>query len=237
MLTKNDLLSRLSVLEKEVQENGEKQRKVKAPYKGKIAELEKSIKEKEQEKKKLNEKKPFFSFTRAGKEHAEKIAAIDEAIEEIRDKIDHIYDDNEEYIALTSRFSVLYPEYVAVKEQIKEFEFNEKLGQNTVIIYATGFNQRDYITVSIDGKEMGSLPSPVGIYPLNEGAHTVTVGRNYGMTESFQFRLQGNNKFLYYEFEYYGNGYKKRASNTFDEFVKDNGIYIVEAIKKHILEF
>lgn len=239
MSNKNELLERLSALEKEVKENGDKQGYIKEAYKPQIAKLERDLAIKEEEKNKLSEKKPLFSFTRAGKEHTEKMSAIDKEIDGIRYQISHIADDNEEFSALKKRFSAIYPEYVALQAQLKDIEFNEKLGQNCVMIFATGHSPNDLIEVSIDGKEMGTLPSPIGFYSVGEGAHTVTVTRNYSVTESVQFRLNGTNKYIYYKFEYYGSGYNKNVSNTFEEFIKDNGLFAfnVDAIKNYILNF
>jgi hypothetical protein len=239
MSNKNELLARFSELEKEIKENGSKQSAIRKTYEPQIAKLENELAAKEEEKKTLSENKPLFSFTRAGKEHAAKLVAVDKEIEDIRNKIKHVGDDNKEYSALKKRYSVIYPEYKAMQEQLVEFDFNEKLGENCVMIFATGHAPKDLIEINIDGKEMGTLPSPVGFYPVGEGAHTVTVTRNYGITESVQFRLNGTNKYLFYKFEYYGNGYSNNASNTFEEFVRDNGVFAfnVDAIKKYILSF
>lgn len=239
MIDKKELLSRLSVLEKEVKENGDGQSRLKQAYKEQLSKLEKSLAEKEKLKNELGEKKPMFSFTRAGKEHIEKMAAIDKEIADIRERIAHIYDDNAELKALMARFSVIYPEYIALQEQVSEVEFRERLGENCVYIFPTGHTERDIIGVVIDGKDMGTVPSPIGVYQLEEGAHTVYVTKNYYHTENVQFRLNGNNKFIFYKFEYYGSGYSKNVSNTFDDFVRDNGLFSfnVDAIKKYILSF
>lgn len=237
MLNKAELILKIEEMRKELDENGEQQERIKNGYSAQIKNLEKLIAEKEEDKKVLSEKKPLFSFTRSGKEHAEKISAIEKEIEQLRADIDNIYTSDEVLMALRKRCSVLYPEWRAAQEQLKEIEFNEKLTENCVLIFATNFSEKDLIEVVIDGKNMGRLPKPVGFYYVGEGAHTVCVERNYGVTESVQFRLQGNNKYLYYKFEYYGSGYSKNSSNTFEEFVRDNGLFDfnVSAIKDYIL--
>ena len=239
MLSKEELASRIAVLKKELDENAKQQERIKQSYKGKLNELEKSKAKKEEEKKEVSKNKPFFGFTRAGKEHSARIAQIDAEIQDIQYQIDNLYKSDEEYLALTAAYGPKYREYADLGDQMKEYTFREKLGENCVYIYTTGFLDKDRIGVVIDGKDMGTIPTPIGVYPLPEGAHSLYVTRNYGEAKTVQFRLNGNNKFLYYEFEYYGNGYKDNISNTFDEFVKDNALYdcTVGIIKNHILNF
>ncbi len=239
MSNKTEILARFSALEREVNENGEKQSAIKKTFAPQIAKLEKELAAKEEEKNALASKKPMFGFTKAGKEHAAKMDALDKEIANVKNQIKHVGDDNEEFCALKKRFSAIYPEYKELEAQLAEINFHEKLGENCVMIFATGHAPKDLIEINIDGKEMGTLPSPVGFYPVGEGAHTVTVTRNYGITESVQFRLNGTNKYLFYKFEYYGNGYSNNASNTFEEFVRDNAVFAfnVDAIKKYILSF
>ena len=237
MSNKTEILARFSALEREVNENGEKQSAIKKTFAPQIAKLEKDLAAKEEEKNTLASKKPMFGFTKAGKEHAAKMDALDKEIADIQNQIKHVGDDNEEFCALKKRFSAIYPEYKQLEAQLAEINFHEKLGENCVMIFATGHAPKDLIEVSIDGKEMGTLPSPVGYYFVGEGAHTVTVTRNYGVTESVQFRLNGGNKYIGYKFEYYGSGYNKKASDTFEDFVRDSGLYEfnVVAIKNYIL--
>ena len=239
MATKEQLLLRIAELEKEVNENGEQQSRIKKTYQNKLNELQASKAKKEAEKTEAAQNKPLFGFTRAGKEYSARIAQIDAEIKDIQHQIDTLYDSDEEFSKLRARFSAIFPEYTSLKEQLKEFTFIEKLGTNCVYIYATGFLDNDSIRVFIDGNDMGLLPSPVGIYSLSDGAHSLYVTRNHDITEAVQFRLNRSNKFIYYKFEYYGRGYNKNSSNTFDEFVKDNGLYncTVGIIKDHILNF
>ena len=239
MLSKEELASRIAVLKKELDENGKQQERIKQSYKGQLYELKKSKAKKEEEKKAVAKERPFFGFTRAGKEHAARMAQIDAEINDIQHQIDTLYDSNEEFRALKAEYGPKFRECAALEDQMKEYTFVEKLGQNCVYVYVTGYLDSDRVAVVIDGKDMGTIPSPVGIYPLPEGAHSLYITRNYGDAKTLQFRLNGNNKFIYYEMEYYGRGYKDNISNTFDEFVKDNGLYECTAniIKRHILEF
>lgn len=240
MANKEELLSRIAELKSEMSENGEQQSRIKQRYKGQLDELKNSLTKKEQEKNEASKNKPLFSkWTRAGKEYSARIAEIDKEITDIQHKIDTLYSSDKDFSELGSRFSVMYRELTSLEAQLTEITFNEKLGQNCVFIYVTGILDNDKIRVFIDGNDMGILPSPVGIYSLPEGAHSLYVTRNYDITEAVQFRLNGNNKFLYYKFEYYGRGYNKNVSNTFDDFVKDNALYdcTVGIIKNHILNF
>ena len=175
MSNKTELLSRIAEMKKELDENGDQQKRITNSYSAQVKKLEKIIAEKEEIKKALNDKKPLFSFTRSGKEHAEKISAIENEIKKIRADIDNIYTSDKTLMALRARYSVLYPEWRAAEAQLQEIEFNEKLGENCVLIFATNFSEKDLIEVVIDGQNMGRLPSPVGFYQLSEGAHTVCV--------------------------------------------------------------
>lgn len=174
---------------------------------------------------------------KAGRALRAEIAGIDREIAEIQSKIDSLYHSDKQFSTLTARYSELYREHKSAKAQLEEITFNENLGENCVYVFPTGFADRDVIGVVIDGKEMGPVPSPIGVYQLTEGAHTLYVTRNYDLTETVQFRLNGNNKFLYYKFEYYGRGYSKRTSSSFTDFVNDNALYdfTVDSIKNHII--
>ena len=239
MLSKEELASRIAVLKKELDENAKQQERIKQSYNGKLNELKKSKAKKEEEKKEVSKNKPFFGFTRAGKEHSARIAQIDAEIQDIQYQIDNLYKSDEEYLALTAAYGPKYREYAALGDQMKEYTFREKLGTNCVYVYVTGYLNSDNVQIVIDGEVIGTVPTPIGIYPLSEGAHNLYIMRNYGMAKTIQFRLNGNNKFIYFEMEYYGRGYKDKVSNTFDEFVKDNGLPECTAniIKRHILEF
>lgn len=239
MLSKEELASRIAALEKELNENEKKQERIKQSYKGKLNELEASKAKKEKEKKEASQNRPFFGFTRAGKEYAARIAQIDAEIKDIQYQIDTLYDSDAELSALKAAYGPKYREYADLGDQMKEYTFREKLGKNCVYVYVTGYLDSDRVGIVIDGKDMGTIPSPIAVYPLPEGAHSLYITRNYGEAKTIQFRLNGNNKFIYCEMEYYGRGYKDKVSNTFDEFVKDNELYDCTAniIKRHILEF
>ena len=111
MLSKEELASRIAALKKELDENGKQQERIKQSYKGKLNELEKSKAKKEEEKKEIAQNRPFFGFTRAGKEHAARMAQINAEINDIQYQIDNLYKSDANYCALTAEYGPKFREY------------------------------------------------------------------------------------------------------------------------------
>ena len=250
MLIRKEITSSISTLEIEIEENLNKQEAVKQSYEGTLAELEESKAAKEEEKK--ASKKPLFAkLTKKGKAYLARMAQLDADIQDVQNQIDNLYTSDKEYVALTAEYDLMCEELVHLNEQMTECIFIEKLDKNRVYIYGTGYAESDNMQIVIDGERLGDFASPIGIYPLSEGDHTLYIVRDYEMTKTIHFTLNGNNKFVYFEMERYAinntvyqkmqrceASYKSNVSDGFYEFVEENKLCdcTAQKIRNYVLD-
>lgn len=168
------------------------------------------------------------------------VSAVKKEREELQAKLDNIMNSDEQYRSATERSKQLERVIAELEREKRYLEFNEKLGNNCLLVYAEGAENIEGYYAMIDSVIAGKIQQGTNLYRVKPGAHDFyLINDLFGSTETLQFRINDNSEFIYYKFERGTDGrtrYISKISNTFDEFVSVNKISSndVEAIMAYV---